>query len=184
MKIYTKTGDQGTTALYGGARVSKADERVETYGTVDELNAHIGLLRDQTVNEDRTALFQTIQDTLFVIGSHLATDPNKESMKLPPLTEDPVQELEQSIDAMDDRLPPMKYFILPGGHPAVSVCHIARCVCRRAERQVVRFSQHEAIDPIIVVYLNRLSDWLFVLARTMGVALGVEEIPWKPEKSQ
>ena len=182
MKIYTKTGDQGTTALYGGARVSKADERVETYGTLDELNAHVGLLRDQAANKDRTDLFQTIQDTLFVIGSHLAADPDKASMKLPPLTEDPVRQLEQSIDAMDEQLPPMRFFILPGGHPSVSVCHITRCVCRRAERQVVRFSQHETVDPIIVVYLNRLSDWLFVLARTMGVALGVDEIPWKPDK--
>ena len=182
MKIYTKTGDQGITALYGGMRVSKADERVETYGTLDELNAHIGLLRDQEVNKDRTALFQDIQATLFVIGSHLAADPNKASMKLPAITEAPVQQLEWSMDDMDQRLPPMKFFILPGGHPAVSACHIARCVCRRAERQVVRFSQHEAVDPMIIVYLNRLSDWLFVLARTMGVALGVDEIPWKPEK--
>ena len=182
MKIYTKTGDQGTTALYGGARVSKADERVETYGTIDELNAHLGLLRDQEVNLTRSPLFQQIQETLFVIGSHLATDPQKDSMKLPPITEDPLAQLEQSIDAMDQELPTMKFFILPGGHPAVSVCHITRCVCRRAERQVVRFSQHAAVDPIIITFLNRLSDWLFVLARTMGVALGVDEIPWKPDK--
>ena len=182
MKIYTKTGDQGTTALYGGTRVSKADERVETYGTVDELNAHIGLLRDQEANRDRTEVFQDIQDTLFVIGSYLAADPNKESMKLPALTEASAQRLEHSIDVMDANLPPMKFFILPGGHPSVSVCHIARCVCRRAERQVIRFSQHEVVDPKIIVYLNRLSDWLFVLARTLGVALGVDEIPWKPDK--
>lgn len=183
MKIYTKTGDQGTTALYGGTRVSKADERVETYGTIDELNAHVGLLRDQEVNRGHTPLFQQIQETLFVIGAHLATDPTKASMKLPTITGDPVAQLEQSMDAMDQQLPAMKFFILPGGHPAISACHIARCVCRRAERQVVRFSQHEAVDPIILTYLNRLSDWLFVLARSMGVALGVDEIPWKPEKS-
>lgn len=183
MKIYTKTGDEGMTALYGGTRVSKSDERVETYGTIDELNAHLGLLRDQEVNQTRASLFSAIQDTLFVIGSHLAADPHKESMKLPTITDASVRQLEQSIDAMDERLPAMKFFILPGGHPSVSVCHIARCVCRRAERQVVRFSQHEAVDPVIIVYLNRLSDWLFVLARTMGVALGVEEIPWKPDKS-
>ena len=183
MKIYTKTGDAGTTALYGGARVSKSDERVETYGTIDELNAHLGLLRDQEVNKDRTALFQEIQETLFVIGSHLAADPSKPSMKLPPLPKSMVLHLEESIDAMDTNLPAMKFFILPGGHPAVSVCHVARCVCRRAERQLVRFGQHEAVNPVIIVYLNRLSDWLFVLARTMGQELGVDEIPWKPEKS-
>ena len=183
MKIYTKTGDEGTTSLYGGTRVSKAHERVETYGTIDELNAHIGLLRDQEVNQARASLFQNIQDTLFVIGSHLAADPHKESMKLPAITDASVTQLEQAIDVMDQELPAMKFFILPGGHPAVSVCHITRCVCRRAERQVVRFSQHEVVDPIVIVYLNRLSDWLFVLARTMGVALGVDEIPWKPDKS-
>ena len=182
MKIYTKTGDAGTTALYGGARVSKSDERVETYGTIDELNAHLGLLRDQEVNQDRAALFQEIQETLFVIGSHLAADPSKPSMKLPPLPKSMVLHLEESIDAMDTNLPAMKFFILPGGHSAVSVCHVARCVCRRAERQLVRFSQHETVDPAIIVYLNRLSDWLFVLARTMGQELGVDEIPWKPEK--
>ncbi len=182
MKIYTKTGDAGTTALYGGARVSKADERVETYGTIDELNAHLGLLRDQEVNQARAQLFQEIQETLFVIGSHLAADPSKESMKLPPLSEASVPHLEASIDALDADLPAMKFFILPGGHPAVSACHVARCVCRRAERQVVRFSQHEAVDPLIIVYLNRLSDWLFVLARAMGQELGVDEIPWKPKK--
>ena len=182
MKIYTKTGDSGTTALYGGTRVSKSDERVETYGTIDELNAQIGLLRDQEVNQGRRAFFQEIQETLFVIGSHLAADPNKEQIKLPTITDALVQRLEQSMDEMDDHLPPMKFFILPGGHPSVSICHIARCVCRRAERQVVRFSQHQAVDPIIVMYLNRLSDWLFVLARFMGDMLGVDEIPWKPDK--
>lgn len=182
MKIYTRTGDQGTTALYGGTRVAKSDERVETYGTVDELNAHLGLLRDQAVNSSRGDLFQEIQETLFVIGAHLAADPNKEAMKLPEITEASVANLEQSIDTMDQSLPEMKFFILPGGHPSVSVCHVARCVCRRAERQVVRFGQHEAVDPLIVVYLNRLSDWLFVLARTMGQELGVDEIPWKPQK--
>ena len=183
MKIYTKTGDQGTTALYGGTRVSKSDERVETYGTIDELNAHLGLVRDQKINRTRASLFQDIQETLFVIGSHLAAHPNKESLKLPPIEETSVTRLEKSIDEMDQQLPPMKHFILPGGHPAVSACHIARCVCRRAERQVVRLSQHEKVDPIIVVYLNRLSDWLFVLARTVGADLGAEEIPWKPKKA-
>ncbi len=182
MKIYTKTGDAGTTALYGGVRVSKSDERVETYGTIDELNSHLGLLRDQEVNKGRASLFQEIQETLFVIGSHLAADPSKESMKLPSLPEGMVQQLEQLIDAMDADLPAMKFFILPGGHPAVSVCHVARCVCRRAERQVVRFGQHETVAPKIIVYLNRLSDWLFVLARTMGQELSVDEIPWKPQK--
>lgn len=182
MKIYTKTGDEGTTALYGGTRVAKSDERVETYGTVDELNAHIGLLRDQAVNRDRQDLFQEIQETLFVVGAQLAADPNKESMKLPAIEELSVTRLEQSIDTMDEALPEMQFFILPGGHPAVSICHVARCVCRRAERQVVRFAQDERVNPLIVVYLNRLSDWLFVLARTMGQELGVDEIPWKPEK--
>ncbi len=182
MKIYTKTGDEGTTALYGGARVAKSDERVETYGTIDELNAHVGLLRDQSVNSQRTELFQEIQDTLFVIGSHLAADPDKPAMKLPDIAEGAVRQLEQSIDQMDASLPEMKFFILPGGHPSVSVCHVARCVCRRAERQVVRFGEQAPVDPVIMVYLNRLSDWMFVLARTMGQELGVDEIPWKPEK--
>ena len=182
MKIYTKTGDQGTTGLFGGTRVSKADDRVETYGTVDELNAHIGLVRDQKVNRERQAIFQEIQENLFNIGALLAADPAQDNLKLPRVEASDVQHLEQQMDEMDETLPNMRYFILPGGHPSVSIGHVARCVCRRAERQVVRFSEQNTVDPFIIIYLNRLSDWLFVFTRTMGQELSVEEIPWKPKK--
>lgn len=180
MKIYTKTGDKGTTALLGGARVSKAHQRLEAYGTIDELNSYIGLLRDQEVNASRRNLLKTIQDRLFVVGSNLATVPGKELQKVPVLVNEDVEELEKAIDQMDQELPPLKYFILPGGHQAVSFCHIARTVCRRAERNTVLLAENEEVAEMIIIYLNRLSDYLFVLARKMGQELGVEEVNWQP----
>lgn len=180
MKIYTKTGDTGTTALFGGKRVSKADLRIETYGTVDELNAHIGLVRDQEVNRKRTDLLVGIQDRLFTIGSILATEPGNDKVKVPPLLMSDVEVLEKEIDAMDSELPAMRFFVLPGGHPSVSICHIARTVCRRTERLVIALSIQEEVRPEVIKYLNRLSDYLFVLSRKMSHELGAEETPWKP----
>jgi cob(I)alamin adenosyltransferase len=181
MKIYTKTGDKGTTALFGGKRVSKADLRIDAYGTVDELNSFIGLLRDQEVNQKRKKSIIEIQNTLFVVGSNLATEPGNTKVKVPSLTESDIEELERAIDKMEEELPPLKSFVLPGGHQAVSFCHVARTVCRRAERLVIALNNQEPIDPAIIKYLNRLSDFLFVLSRKMSHEVGAEEIPWKPK---
>jgi cob(I)alamin adenosyltransferase len=180
MKIYTKTGDKGTTALFGGKRVSKADLRIDTYGTVDELNSYIGLVRDQPVNQIRKNILVEIQDRLFTIGSILATEPGNTKVKVPSLLLDDVALLEKEIDAMDSVLPPMKSFVLPGGHPSVSFCHVARTVCRRAERLVIALDAHEKIDALVIQYLNRLSDYLFMLSRKMTAELNAEETPWKP----
>jgi len=184
MKIYTKTGDQGTTALFGGKRVSKADLRIDTYGTVDELNSYIGLVRDQEVNRKRNAFLVSIQDSLFVMGSQLATEPGNTKVKTPHLSEESISQLEKEIDSMDAQLPPMKFFVLPGGHQSVSFCHVARTVCRRAERLTIALHQQESVDPIIIKYLNRLSDYLFVLSRAMASELGIEETPWIPNKEK
>ena len=181
MKIYTKTGDQGTTALFGGKRVSKADLRIETYGTVDELNSWIGLLRDQDVNSKRKDFLVDIQDRLFTVGSILATEPGNTKVKIPSLSNDDVLALEQSIDMMDAELPAMKSFILPGGHQSVSFCHITRTVCRRSERLVIALNNHEPVSELVIQYLNRLSDYLFVLARKMAQELNVSDTPWKPK---
>lgn len=180
MKIYTKTGDKGTTALFGGKRVSKADLRIETYGTVDELNSYVGLVRDQPVNQIRKNILVEIQDRLFTIGSILATEPGNTKVKIPSLHVDDVTALEKEIDAMDASLPPMKSFVLPGGHQSVSFCHVTRTVCRRAERLVIALDAQEKIDPVVVQYLNRLSDYLFMLSRKMSAELNAEEMPWKP----
>ncbi|MFN3840362.1 MAG: cob(I)yrinic acid a,c-diamide adenosyltransferase [Cyclobacteriaceae bacterium] len=180
MKIYTKTGDAGTTSLFGGKRVSKSDLRIETYGTVDELNAHLGLIRDQPVNAGRKDVLIEIQDRLFTIGSMLATEPGNTKVKIPTLAEKDVQFLEKEIDRMEVNLAPMKSFVLPGGHPSVSFCHIARTVCRRAERLVISLNQAERVDDLVIKYLNRLSDYLFVLARSMAQELRADETPWKP----
>ncbi len=180
MKIYTKSGDQGETSLYGGKRVSKADIRIESYGTVDELNSYIGLLGDMEVNKNRKLLLKEIQDRLFTIGASLAADSEKPKLKKPDLLESDVELLEREIDRMQEQLPEMKFFILPGGHQHVSFCHLARTVCRRAERLVVLLAETEPVEVIIMMYLNRLSDYLFVLSRKMTMELGVEEIPWKP----
>ena len=182
MKIYTKTGDLGKTSLIGGTRVPKSHLRIETYGTVDELNSFIGFLYDQITDESSKNALREIQDRLFTIGSSLACDPEKEpKMKLPDLNEEDVTLLETAIDEMNKVLQPMKSFILPGGSMAVSSAHIARCVCRRAERKCVNMLEHEMfIDPLVIKYLNRLSDYLFVLARFIGHLTGVSEIEWKP----
>ena len=180
MKIYTKTGDQGTTSLFGGKRVSKAELRIDAYGTVDELNSFIGLNRDQEVNVSRGEVLGRIQNTLFIIGSILATEPGNEKVKIPKLEEDDVMFLEGEIDAMESELEPLRFFILPGGHQSVSFCHIARTVCRRAERIVIALHEHEKnVSPLIIQYLNRLSDYLFVLCRKMSAELGVEEVAWR-----
>jgi cob(I)alamin adenosyltransferase len=184
MKIYTKTGDQGTTALFGGKRVSKADLRIDTYGTVDELNSHIGLVRDQPVNadnSDRKKVLVEIQDRLFTIGSILATEPGNTKVKVPSLSEADVVFLENEIDAMESTLPAMKFFVLPGGHQSVSFCHVARTVCRRTERLSIALNSQETIDPLVIKYLNRLSDFLFVLSRKMTQDLNAEEVAWKPK---
>ena len=181
MKIYTKTGDQGMTSLFGGKRVSKADLRIETYGTVDELNSWVGLLRDQEVNHSRREILLMIQDRLFTVGSMLATEPGNTKVKIPVLSESDVVVLENEIDEMDNALPPMRSFVLPGGHTAVSFAHITRTVCRRAERLVIALNETEPVDALVIVYLNRLSDYLFVLARKMSNELNVEEAPWKPK---
>jgi len=181
MKIYTKTGDQGTTALFGGKRVSKADLRIDTYGTVDELNSWVGLLRDQPVNSGRKDILLTVQDRLFTIGSILATEPGNSKVKIPLLAEEDIVFLEKQIDALDAELPPMRSFVLPGGHPSVSFGHVSRTVCRRAERLVIRLHESEPIEPMVIKYLNRLSDYLFVLARKMSHELKAEESPWKPK---
>jgi cob(I)alamin adenosyltransferase len=182
-KIYTKTGDEGETGLFGGKRLPKHHLRIESYGTVDELNSWLGLLRDQAPQgaEIERDLLQDVQSLLFTLGSILASDPEKK-MAVPELLPEHVEELERAIDRMDAALPALKNFILPGGHPLVSQCHIARCVCRRAERLVVALNEQEPLSPILVQYLNRLSDYLFTLARYFSVLLKAEEIPWVPAR--
>lgn len=179
MKIYTKTGDAGTTALFGGARVLKSHERIEAYGTVDELNSFIGLLRDQPVNHAYQDILIQIQNRLFTIGAILATEPGNEKVKVPHLIDRDVEALEAAIDAMDAHLPPLRNFILPGGHESVSFGHVARTVCRRAERLIIALDAHERVDPLVIRYMNRLSDYLFVLCRQMALDLGAAETPWK-----
>ena len=180
-KIYTKTGDKGKTSLIGGTKVAKSDIRIESYGTVDELNSFIGLVSDHLSDEAIKAILKEIQDRLFTIGSSLACDPDKEPlMKIPDLKEQDILLLENEMDRMDEVLPVMKNFILPGGHPAISTAHIARCVCSRAERLCVSIQEHDAfVEPLVLKYINRLSDYLFVLARYIGHILNVPEIVWK-----
>lgn len=180
-KIYTKTGDLGKTSLIGGTKVAKSHIRIEAYGTVDELNSFIGLLSDHLTVQQIKELLKEIQDRLFTIGSSLACDPEKDiKMKIPDLKEEDIRLLEKEMDKMNEVLPEMKNFILPGGHPAVSTAHICRCVCRRTERLCVSLREHnDFIDPIIIKYLNRLSDYLFVLARYIAHTLHVDEVAWK-----
>lgn len=189
MKIYTKTGDQGTTSLFGGTRVPKHHIRIESYGTVDELNSHIGLIRDQEIALEHKKLLNHIQDRLFTVGAILATDPQKATLKngkerlnIPKISNENITILETAIDKMSEALPEMTHFILPGGHQTVSFCHIARCVCRRAERQTSFLNDNEPVDTLVLIYLNRLSDYLFVLARKLSHELKAEEIKWIPEK--
>ncbi len=181
-KIYTKTGDLGKTSLIGGTKVPKNHLRIETYGTVDELNSYLGLVGDLFEDGPSKLILKEIQDRLFTVGSSLACDPDKEPlMKLPGLKEADVTLLENEMDKMDEVLPTMKSFILPGGHVAVSTTHIARCICRRAERLCVNMQEHELfIDPLVIKYINRLSDYLFVLSRYEGHLLQVGEVAWKP----
>jgi cob(I)alamin adenosyltransferase len=182
LKIYTKTGDKGTTSLIGGTKVPKSHLRIETYGTVDELNSHIGFLSDLITDTTSIQTLREIQDRLFTIGSSLACDPDKEPlMKIPDLKESDISFLESEIDRMNEVLPPMKFFILPGGHQAVSAAHITRCVCRRAERNCVNMVESELfVDPLVIKYINRLSDYIFVLGRYIAHHLNVPEVPWRP----
>ena len=190
MKIYTKTGDTGTTSLIGGKRVKKNNLRIESYGTIDELNSYIGLIKDQKGigNNDKNSLLK-IQHELFVIGAMLATAPDKETLKngkervtISKINKHSILFLEEEIDKMDEKLPQMTHFILPGGHQTVSFCHIARCVCRRAERLSVELNEKERVSNELIIYLNRLSDYLFTLARKLSKELLVDEIKWIPEK--
>ncbi|MBC5863197.1 cob(I)yrinic acid a,c-diamide adenosyltransferase [Flavobacterium sp. F-328] len=189
MKVYTKTGDKGTTSLFGGTRVPKDHARIESYGTVDELNSYIGLIRDQEINTSYKAILIEVQDRLFTVGAILATPPEKEvkkngELRLQNLGIVPtdIELLENEIDQMEESLPPMTHFVLPGGHTTVSYCHIARCVCRRAERLAVHLSHNEPVPEIAITYLNRLSDYLFVLARKLSHDLQAEEVKWIPRK--
>lgn len=180
-KIYTKTGDKGSTSLIGGVRVPKSHIRIEAYGTVDELNSYLGMVNDMASNAQVSEWLREIQDRLFTVGSVLATNPDKEvKMKLPDVHTEDVKWLEQHIDKMNETLPEMRSFIIPGGQLAASACHVARCVCRRAERICVGMQeQEEYIPELIIQYLNRLSDFLFVLARYIAHSNGAEELPWR-----
>lgn len=182
MKIYTKTGDLGKTSLVEGTRISKAALRIEAYGNVDELNSFLGLLADQEVNRKRYPFLKSIQDNLFVIGSNLASDPAKRSAKVPPIQAEDIVLLEKAMDEMDAQLPDLRHFVLPGGDSAVSTAHICRTVCRRAERGVVRLAEADEVPDLVATYLNRLSDYFFVLSRMMSLELGVEEVKWVPKK--
>ena len=182
MKVYTKTGDKGETSLFGGSRVSKGNLRIHAYGTVDELNSYIGLLRDLCTDESRNTELIRVQDRLFTLGAILATESEKAKKKLPLITSVDIEYLETSIDVMEESLEPIKTFVLPGGHPTVSYSHIARCVCRRAERLSVELGELHNVEALVVQYLNRLSDYLFVLSRFLSKTLHAKEIPWLPEK--
>jgi cob(I)alamin adenosyltransferase len=180
MKIYTKTGDKGKTSLLGGTRVSKSNMRIDAYGTVDELNSYLGFVSDLETDNDRIGFIRNIQYRMFTVGSSLAAETARAKDFKPDLKEEDIDILEQAIDAMNEVLPAMTNFIIPGGHQLVSATHIARTICRRAERLVIKLSEAEEIEEIIIRYLNRLSDFLFVLARKQAYDLGVNEIPWKP----
>ncbi|MFT6933627.1 MAG: cob(I)alamin adenosyltransferase [Maribacter sp.] len=189
MKIYTKTGDKGETALFGGTRVPKHHIRIDSYGTVDELNSWLGLVRDQRIDTSTKQELTTIQEDLFTLGAILATDPEKavlkngkERLNIPRIKESHIQKLEVAIDTMEKNLPQMTHFILPGGHTTVSYCHIARTVCRRAERMATLLHENEPFDEQVLSYLNRLSDYLFVLARKLSKDLDADEVKWIPEK--
>jgi cob(I)alamin adenosyltransferase len=180
-KIYTKTGDQGETSLFGGKRLPKHHLRIEAYGTVDELNANLGLLRDYIETDPLRSELKGIQDILFTIGSMLATDPEKD-LVIEGIREEDVLQLEQAMDRMEEELEPLRNFILPGGHTTISQAHIARCVCRRAERLVVALAEHEPVAEVLLKYLNRLSDYFFMLARFLAKQLGVAEVTWAPRE--
>jgi len=180
--VYTKTGDKGTTSLIGGTRVSKGDLRLDAYGTVDELSSHIGMIWSYDIDQHSKEVLQSTQNQLFVIGAYLATDSTVSDLRNR-LSRDNalIEQLENEMDVLENALPPLTNFVLPGGHPAVSACHIARTVCRRAERKVVEMSQQLEVDEWVITYLNRLSDYLFVLSRHLSNFFNIEEIPWKPK---
>jgi cob(I)alamin adenosyltransferase len=180
MKIYTKTGDKGYTSLIGGTRVPKHHLRIESYGTVDELNSYIGLIRDQAIADEDKETLKEIQDRLFTIGSTLASDPKKSKMKIPDLHEEDIVFLESEMDKMNLILPELRHFILPGGNTIASYCHIARCVCRRAERMTVHLAEEEFVEEKVIIYLNRLSDYLFTLSRKITYDHKCEENKWIP----
>lgn len=181
-KIYTKGGDLGDTSLLNGTRVSKSHDRVEAYGTLDELNAFIGLLRDHLEHDHYREVLLRIQENLFTAEALIAADPEKPVKGLPALDENEIVILEEEIDTMTSELPPLTFFILPGGNSHVSRCHVARTVCRRAERSVIRLHRASSVSPVIIRYLNRLSDYLFVLARRLGKDFHAEEISWPGKK--
>ena len=178
MKVYTKTGDKGTTALIGGTRVAKNNVRLEAYGGVDELNSHLGMIRSYPIAAEHVEQLIEIQNVLFVVGANLATVSNM--LKKLPCTDEDVAFLERAIDKMDEELPPLQYFVLPGGRPEVSACHIARTVCRRVERRIIDMSEEIEVEDVIVRYVNRLSDYLFVLGRKLEKDCGLEEVKWVP----
>ena len=180
MKVYTKKGDKGTTQLIGGTRVPKNTLRIEAYGTIDELNSYIGLIRDQEIDNAYIDQLLEIQDRLFTLGALLARDPEKQKMKLPELVESDITNLENWIDTMEEKLEPMTSFVLPGGHTTVSYVHIARCVCRRSERIISELNENSQVSEIVMAYVNRLSDYLFVLSRKLTLDLKAVEQPWKP----
>ena len=182
MRIYTRTGDDGSTGLFGGSRIGKDELRIEAYGTIDELNAWIGKVASHDASEPWRGKLQAIQGELFTLGSHLATTDANMAKKLPPLDEDGAGTLEAWMDTMESDLPPLTHFVLPGGHPAAADAHVARTVCRRAERRCVALSREEEITPLGLRYLNRLSDALFMLGRWLTHATGNAEIPWVPSK--
>jgi len=182
LKIYTKGGDKGETSLLGGTRVLKSNDRVEAYGNLDELNSFIGLIRDQDIDTRYQEILILIQSNLFIAEALIACDPEKHTPALPALSEEDIHLLESEIDSMIGELPPLHSFILPGGNVIVSICHVARTVCRRAERSVVRLNQIQPVEGIIIRYLNRLSDYLFVLGRKVGKDSGAEERRWEQGK--
>ncbi len=189
MKIYTKTGDKGTTALFGGTRVPKHHIRIESYGTIDELNSYIGLIRDQDINKQYKDILIKVQHELFTVGAILATDPEKavlkngkERLNINKISNENIELLEKEMDVMNEALPTMTHFVLPGGHQTVSFCHVARCVCRRAERLATALNEVETIEINVLTYLNRLSDYLFVLARKLTHDLQADEVKWIPKK--
>ncbi len=180
MKIYTKNGDKGQTRLIGGTNVPKNDARIEAYGTVDELNSFIGLLASHSLKKETAAFLEKIQHNLFVIGSYLATDTKKtthsgDSILLPEV----ISEMEMEIDRIQSCLPELRSFVLPGGSPEASVCHVCRTVCRRAERRIVEISEQYSVDYLVIIYVNRLSDYFFVLSRELNIGGNVKEILWK-----
>ena len=183
LKLYTKTGDKGQTSLLGGKKVSKADLRIEAYGNVDELNSFVGLLRDQEAVD--TALKEQlylVQEHLYTIGSILATEEDFKGFELPQISESHITKVEEWIDAHETQVPPLKNFILPGGHPSISLAHVCRTICRRSERSIIALANSSAIDPLILQFINRLSDYFFIFARVLSVKLQVEEIAWRPAR--